>query len=373
MKIAISSVAGPPDNPSTWSNAPAHLIAALEARGHTCVPIDSSCLSISEKALLGAGNALRGLPWNAVSWFGPARKRRGTHVANIARHNDCDLIICTGTLDAPVSEGVNYAIWLDNTFALLQRSAVKLPYPPSVVAQIEQLERSALNGARSVLPFSRHVRDSVIRDYGVHHDKVHAVGCGSGSLPPFTGEKDFSRGHLLFVAKHLFSSKGGDLLLKAFPIIRAQRPQTKLILIGNAEARAKAAGMEGVEAHGFVERDVLNRFFHDASMLVQPMHADPWGQVYLEAMKARTVIVSLNVAALPELTDGGNLGVLIDEASPRKLAEAVLSTYAIPQAELDQLTRKAQARVLDHYSWPAVGQRVDSALALEGNPPEAVE
>lgn len=365
MKIAISSVAGPPDDPSTWSNAPAHLIAALEARGHKCVPIDSSCLSISEKALFGARNALQGFPWNVVSWFGPARKRRGAHVADRARREACDLVICTGTLDAPVGESVKYAIWLDNTFALLQRSAVNLPYSPSAVAEIEQRERLALNGACSVLTFSDHVRESVIRDYGVSNEKVHAVGCGSGPLPPFLGEKDFSQGHLLFVAKHLFSSKGGDLLLEAFPVIRAQRPQTKLILIGNAEARAKAAGMEGVEAYGFVERDVLNRFFHEASMLVQPMLADPWGQVYLEAMKARTVIVGLNVAALPELTDEGRLGVLIDDDDPHQLAEAVLGTYSRPQAELDQLTCEAQARVLENYSWAAVGQRVANALKLE--------
>lgn len=341
------------------------MIAALEARGHTCVPIDSSCLTVFDKAIFGVLNITKGFPWNAVSWFAQARRRRGAYIAEIARLEGCDLVLCTGTLDAPIGSGCDYAIWLDNTFALLQRSAVRLPYSRSAVAEIERLERAALTNASAVLPFSEHVRDSVIHDYGVSPERVKAVGCGSGQLPEFTEEKDFSQGHLLFVAKHLFSAKGGDLLLAAFPIIKAARPQTKLILIGNAEAHSKAAGMEGVEVHGFVERDVLNRFFHEASMLVQPMLADPWGQVYLEAMKARAVVVSMNVAALPEITNAGKLGVLIDEASPEKLAEAVLSTYEKPQAQIDLLTREAQSRVLQEYDWSAVGQRVVDALSLE--------
>ena len=80
-------------------------------------------------------------------------------------------------------------------------------------------------------------------------------------------------------------------------------------------------------------------------MLVQPMLADPWGQVYIEAMKARAIVVSCNVGAVPELTRDGSEGVMVDTPSPEALAEAVLDVYARPQAELDAMTRAAQARV----------------------------
>ncbi len=373
MKIAVTSIVGPPRDPRTWSNAPAHMISALEAIGHECVPIDTSLLSKLDKAVMATGNLLRGYPWNAVSWFAAARRKRAQYVAKAVRAVGCEMVLCCGSLDAPVDHGIDYAIWLDNTFALLQRSAAALPFTRQAVAEIERLERITLNGALRVLPFSEHVRDSIIADYGVPADRVRAIGCGSGPLPPFTGEKDFSRGHLLFVAKHLFSTKGGDLVLEAFPLIRAARPQTKLVLIGNDEAREKAKGMDGVEVHGYVERDVLNRYFYNASMLVQPMLADPWGQVYLEAMKARAVVLSLDVAALPELTDGGRLGVLIDAADPRKLADAVLATYARPQPELDAMTREAQERAVRLHSWEAVGARAAAALGLQSLEAEAAE
>lgn len=365
MKIAVTSIGGPPRDPKTWSNAPAHIIAELEARKHVCVAIDSSCLTTVDKAMLAAGNIVRGYPYNAVGWFEPSRRKRGRHVAQMARAADCDLIVSCGTLDAPTESIIPFAIWLDNTFQLFRESAVGPPYPKAAMEEIERLERITLNAAHAVLPFSSHVAKSVVDFYGVPAERVHAIGCGSGPMEPFDGTKTFSEGHLLFVAKHLFSYKGGDLLLEAFPLIREARPQTKLVLIGNDEARKKAEGMDGVETYGYVDRDTLNRFFHGAAMLVQPMLGDPWGQVYLEAMKARAIVVSLNVAALPELTDNGRLGVLVDRPDPQQIAEAVLATYARPQAELDALTREAQDRTVRLHSWKAVGERVSNAVGLD--------
>jgi glycosyltransferase involved in cell wall biosynthesis len=97
-------------------------------------------------------------------------------------------------------------------------------------------------------------------------------------------------------------------------------------------------------------------------MLVQPMLADPWGQVYLEAMRARAIVVSHKVAAVPELTENGRLGVLVDEPTPDRIAEAVLATYARPEVELDALARAAQARTLALYNWDTVADRVLVAI-----------
>ncbi len=104
------------------------MIGVLEASGAEVVAIDSSCLGKVRQGVMAAGNLARGYPWNAVSWFEPARRRRGRIVAEATRAAGCDLVLCTGTLDAPFDHGIDYAIWLDNTFALLQRSAVALPY-----------------------------------------------------------------------------------------------------------------------------------------------------------------------------------------------------------------------------------------------------
>ena len=362
MKLAITSIAGNPLDSRTWSNAPANLASALGSLGFEVNAVDSSLLSRADKAKMAMMNVARGHAWSAVGWLADARRKRAAYVASQARKRGADHVLCCGTLDVPLEQGIAYSVWMDNSWNLFRQSAFAPPYPQATLDEVDRLERQLLNAAANVFTFSHHVRNDIISHYGVPADRVHAVGCGSGDLPPFRGGKVFADGHLLFVAKHLFSQKGGDLVLEAFRQIRQARPQTRLVLVGNDEARRKAAGIEGVEVHGFVERETLVRFFHEAAMLVQPMLADPWGQVYIEAMKARAVVVSLNVAAVPEITDDGKLGVMIPAPSAELLAKAVLDTYARPQAELEAMTRAAQTRALDLYDWDRVATRIAREL-----------
>jgi len=121
-----------------------------------------------------------------------------------------------------------------------------------------------------------------------------------------------------------------------------------------------------VTAYNFLPREALIAQFHDAAMLVQPMLGDPWGQVYLEAMKAKAIIVSLDRGALPELTDNGRLGTLVDRPDPRALADAVITTYARPQTELETIADEAQTRILTRFEWPHVAQRILNAIDRHG-------
>jgi len=362
MKLAITSPLGDPRDLKTWSAAPANLMAALERQGIQVIAIDTTCFGRSVKAMMAIGNLVQGYPWNAVSWFAPARRWRASYVAERVRTAGADLVLCTSTLDVPLGTGVTYAIWLDNSWNLYRNGLTAPNYGSRACDEIDRLEQAALAGAVRVLTFSRHVRDDIIKHYGISPERVIAVGCGSGDLPAFNGKKIFSDGHLLFVAKQLFSQKGGDLVLKAFEIIRCERPQTRLVLVGSKEIVERVKERPGIDAHGFVPREQLIGFFHQAAMLVQPMLADPWGQVYLEAMKSRALVVSLRSAAVPELTDEGRLGVFASDASASSIAKAVLSSYARPQAELDAITREAQLRTLRLYDWDAVARRVIEAL-----------
>jgi len=167
LRLVISSVMGSPLDPRTWSNAPAHLARELQLQGHEIVSVDSSRLARIRKAMMAGHNLIRGYPWNAVSRFAPARRVRGKAVARIASSTNCDIVLCTGTLDTPTEGSTPYAVWIDNTFALLQRSVAALRYSSQANAEIARLEARSLQGASVVLTFSDHVRDSVISDYHI--------------------------------------------------------------------------------------------------------------------------------------------------------------------------------------------------------------
>lgn len=363
MKIAITSPIADPRDPKTWSQAPHNLICALERQGVEVTAIDSSLPGTAIKLGLAAWTGLKAMPPAAFPWTREARRIRGRIVERQARAAKVDLIVNCGTFDAPITGDIPHAIWLDNSFDLLQKSATPMPYPAGTSARIDAMEREVLNRADIVLPFSAHVAANMTGHYGVPSERVHAIGCGTGAVEPYAGRKDFAGGHMLFVAKHLFAAKGGELVLDAFDIIRKARPQTELVLVGTDDVCRRVAGRPGIRAYGFLPQDELNALYHDAAMLVQPMLSDPWGQVYIEAMKARAVVVALNVAALPELTENGTLAVLIDRPDPQLLADAVLATYSRSQDDLDGMTRAAQARVAALYNWDRVATNLITAVS----------
>ncbi len=218
-------------------------------------------------------------------------------------------------------------------------------------------ERESLSGLAHVFTFGAYVRDNLIAHYGLPADRVTAVGSGMGAIEPYDGPKTYDRPALLFVAKHLFQAKGGVLLLDAFDLARRRRPDLTLTVVGDERSRSFVGGRPGVAFHAHLPWSALQQLFRDATLLVQPMLNDPWGQVYLEAMASRTPVMGLNRNGLPELVDGGRHGFLIDRADPAALAEAIVNAVSDPQ-RLEHMASTAQRHVLANYSWNRVAERI---------------
>jgi len=113
----------------------------------------------------------------------------------------------------------------------------------------------------------------------------------------------------------------------------------------------------GITFHAHLPWNALQQLYRDATLLVQPMLNDPWGQVYLEAMASRTAVMGLNRNGLPELVDGGRHGFLVDRADPMALAEAIVSAVSDAQ-RLERMATTAQRHVLKNYSWSRVAERI---------------
>lgn len=358
MRVLLTSPMGDPLDSYTWSSAPANVARALTAKGVDIIPFDSRIVGKSGKAIAAVWNLVRGLPLRDISRFDAIRSVRSRAVAAAAKNAGVDHILCTSSIDAPAPTAIPYSIWIDDTVHLLQQTPMSPRLGDRATAMVDALDAAAFTAAAHVLPFSQHVADDVVDHYGIPRERVFAVGCGSGPIPSFEGTKSYAEGDILFVAKHQFSDKGGDLLLEAWPQILTRRPQTRLTLIGSKDAVARAHGIPGVTAHDFLPWGDLVAKFHNASLLVQPMLGDPWGQVYLEAMKSQTIIVALNHRSLPELTDNGRNAFLVDAATPSQLADAVLTAYATPQARLEKMAVAAQRTVRDRHGWDSVADRI---------------
>jgi glycosyltransferase involved in cell wall biosynthesis len=363
-RVAITCVFGNPRDLRSWSGAPANLANALERLG---VSVEGIRPHMSKLTKLGvaACDMVAGLgrPLNSEHVLRGLRSRRrlAAQVAEAARCLGARHVLHTGTLDLPACDqaaGVQHYLYCDHSWALARTHHYHAKrYTERALAAFEEAERESLHGLSHVFTFGAYVRDNIIAHYGLPADRVTTVGSGMGAIEPYDGPKTYDKPALLFVAKHLFQAKGGVLLLEAFELARRRRPDLTLTIVGDERSRAFVGKRLGIAFHAHLPWDALQQLFRDATLLVQPMLNDPWGQVYLEAMASRTPVMGLNRNGLPELVDGGRHGFLVDRADPLALAEAILNAVSDPQ-RLERMASTAQRHVLKNYSWGRVAERI---------------
>jgi glycosyltransferase involved in cell wall biosynthesis len=363
-RVAITCVFGDPRDLRSWSGAPANLANALEKLGVVVEGIRPRMSRLAKWGIAGR-DVLAGLgrPLSSEQVLRGLRSRRrlAAEVTEQARRLGARHVLHTGTFDLAASErasGVDHYLYCDHSWALAQAHHVHANrFNKRALEAFDRAEREALGGLAHVFTFGAYVRDNLIAQYGLPADRVTAVGSGMGAIEPYDGPKRYDRPMLLFVAKHLFQAKGGLLLLEAFEQARQRRPDLALTIVGDERSRAYVGERLGITFHAYLPWEALQQLYRDATLLVQPMLNDPWGQVYLEAMASRTPVMGLNRNGLPEIVDGGRHGFLVDLAEPAALAEAILCAVSDP-ARLERMATQAQRHVLQNYSWGRVAERI---------------
>lgn len=208
-----------------------------------------------------------------------------------------------------------------------------------------------------IFAIAEHAKTSLTEHYGVPADRISVVGTGRGIIKPFTGEKDYAKGGILFVAKERFEDKGGQLLLDAFRIARDQNPDLQLWLVGDPRLRETAGNDSRVQVFGFLPIEELQALFDRASLFAMPAPREPWGLVFLEALSCRTPILGLARGAIPEITQNGRFGFSVETASAEVIAQAILQAFSDP-SRLVVMGKEGQHHVLERYTWEKVVDRI---------------
>lgn len=363
-RVAVSSIFGDPMDRRTWSAAPYNVASCLQKLGIAVEGIHSGGTR-GERGLLALHYMMTGYgrphSSEAVLRLDSARRKAAERLAETARRRRIRHILHTGTLDLPPvdrEDGVKHYLYCDQTWALSLAHRTDLSdYSQRAVESFEESERAALDSVEHIFTFGHYVRDHMIAHYGLPPEKVTAVGSGMGQIEPYDQPKDYSRPHLLFVAKHLFVAKGGNLLVEAFRIAQAERPDLLLNIVGDPASAGHVATHPGIHFHPHLPWRELQRLYRVSSLLAQPMLNDPWGQVYLEALLSRTPVIGLRRNGLPEIVENGQHGFLVEDADPQALASTILDALSDPQ-RLTEMGWSGQQHVLQTYSWDAVANRI---------------
>ena len=147
---------------------------------------------------------------------------------------------------------------------------------------------------------------------------------------------------------------------QVWPLLRAQRPQMKLLIVGADPSPAMTAlgGLPGVTVTGSVPD--VRPYIRSSALMVAPLAIARGTQnKILEAMAMAVPVVTSSVAAGGVDAEAETHLLVADK--PAQIAAAVLRVTQNP-AERQRLASAGRERMLSHHAWPRSMQRLDGII-----------
>jgi phosphatidyl-myo-inositol alpha-mannosyltransferase len=179
---------------------------------------------------------------------------------------------------------------------------------------------------------------------------------------PFSEHRDPDRPALLFVGR-LERRKGLEPLIRAFTRLKSDRPDLRLLVVGDGPERERCAQLlsprlrEDVTFLGRVAHEDLPRWYATADLYVAPsLGGESFGIVLLEAMAAGRPIVASDIPGYRSVATDGRQGRLVPPGDPVALAHAI--TALLDNAALRAAAADEGRRTAADYDWAQVAARV---------------
>jgi phosphatidyl-myo-inositol alpha-mannosyltransferase len=211
------------------------------------------------------------------------------------------------------------------------------------------------------------VRDYVARyfpgDYRVIPNGIDAARFASPNTKPIARFDD-GRPNILFVGR-MEDRKGFRYLMRAYPQIKAEIPDVRLLVVGAFGDEEKAPfiraarthHMRGIHFIGWVSREELPRYYLTASLFCAPSTGfESFGIVLLEAMAAGLPIVASDIPGYRQVLTDGVEGRLVRPGDEKEMAEAVIGLLKDPALRSRMAARGRLTA--DGYDWPIIADRV---------------
>lgn len=148
--------------------------------------------------------------------------------------------------------------------------------------------------------------------------------------------------------------KGVEELAAAFQRLVAERPDVRLVLVGDGPLRPKLESLlagcaSQVEWAGFQSWEHLPRFYAAADVFCFPSRYDGWGLAAVEALASGLPVISTDQtgAALEFVTPGSN-GWLVPSGDGAALLRAMKTAASLEPGQLDAMAESARRSVTDH-------------------------
>ncbi len=220
-------------------------------------------------------------------------------------------------------------------------------------------EEESLRQASLVFTMSDHVTRSLVEQYAVPRERIVRVN-GGCNVPSVDAGDDsrYARGNILFVGLD-WERKGGPQLVEAFAKVRARRTGATLTIVG---CSPRVSG-EGIEVVGPVSPKEVSAYMAKASCFCMVSRREPFGIVYLEAMRAGLPVIASDLGAAPDFVIGGVTGFRLALDDIAGLAARLEELVSDPD-KCRHMGGQARALVQSQYTWERTQEKMWHAIRL---------
>ncbi|MEA2123443.1 MAG: phosphatidyl-myo-inositol alpha-mannosyltransferase [Solirubrobacteraceae bacterium] len=158
------------------------------------------------------------------------------------------------------------------------------------------------------------------------------------------------------------------LLVRAWPLVRRERPTARLLLNqprNPAEANAVTDLRSGIEVVNMDDRAELARLYSSAWVSALPSIHEAFGLVLAEAMACGTPGVGSDCDGIPEVIDSPAVGRLFEPDNERELARAILEAFELAEDPATAQACRARAERLSRASRAEAYERLYKDLLAE--------
>jgi starch synthase len=355
---------GDPDDPSaSGSGIPASIARHLRAEGLPVTGADVDLYGLVRGAAAAAAFSPRRRRWAVKYHLGAVpfalRSRNASRRARAA--GAADAVLQYGATFHAATGGRPLFLYCDSNIPMSRADpfAWAASLRPRELAAAVARERGVCEAAAAIFTASELARRSFMEHFSLPPQKVVTVGAGpnfdvaririrdaavSPGAPPT----------VLFVGRE-FARKGGDVLLRAFRVVRRELPQARLVVAGPEELTSPGAGVEflgHLRKHDPEGRRRLQQAYEEADVFCLPTRYEPFGIVFLEAMFHGLPVVATRVWAVPEIVEDGETGFTVPRDDETALAERLLVLLKDP-AIARRMGRAGRARAESRFTWAA--------------------
>lgn len=171
-----------------------------------------------------------------------------------------------------------------------------------------------------------------------------------------------SNGMLLFVG--FFNEvKGIEYIIEAMPEILAQKPDTKLVLVGDGVLKAKLRQSieekkltNHVTFTGFIKQDELPRYYSAADIVLMPSLSEGSPVVLPEALSCGATVITSDLPVYRQHIKDGETGFIVTRKSAKEISQKVLHILRNPQLS-EKIKNNARRYVEKRFDWKIIGDK----------------